>query len=61
MLFTPFAEIALDDVCPLLQILWSLLPYEYTGGVSSFGQWRNLSDNPPAHRRSAVANTNDRE
>ena len=60
MLFTPFAGIALDDVRPLLQILWGLLPYEYTGGVS-FGQWGNESDNPPAHRRSAVANTNDRE
>ena len=60
MLFTPFAEIVLDDVRPLLQILWSLLPYEYTGGVS-FGQRASGSDNPPAHRRSAVANTNDLE
>ena len=54
------AEIALDDVRPLLPILWSLLPYEYTGGVS-FEQWVSGSDNPSAHRRSAVANTNDRE
>ena len=54
------AEIALDDVRPLLQILWGLLPEEYTGGVS-FDQWVNVSDNPPAHRRNAVANTNDLE
>ena len=61
MLFTPFAEIALDDVRPLLQILWNLLPYEYTykGGVS-FDQWVSGSDSPPTHRR-AVANTNGRE
>ena len=56
MLFTP----SCGDLCPLLQILWSLLPYEYTGGVS-LGQWRNVSDNPPDHRRNAVASTNDRE
>ena len=49
------AEIALDDVCPLLLILWSLLPYEYTGGVS-FGQWASGSDNPPAHRNAAGTN-----
>lgn len=60
MLFTPVAEIALDDVRPLLPTLRSLLPCECTGGVS-FGQWVNLSDNPPDHRRSAVANANDRE
>ena len=46
---------ALDDVYPLLQILWNLLPYEYTGGVS-FGQWVSRSDNPPAHRNAAGAN-----
>ena len=55
MLFTPFAEIALDDVRSLLQILWSLLPYEYTGGVC-FGQWASGSDNPPAHRNAAGTN-----
>ena len=60
MLFTPVAEIALDDVRPLLPTLWSLLPYEYTGGVS-LGQWVSGSDNPPAYRRSAVASTNDLE
>lgn len=32
------AEIALDDVRPLLEILWGLLPDEYTGGVS-FSEW----------------------
>ena len=52
------AEIALDDVRPLLPILWGLLPYEYTSGVS-FGQWMNVSDNPPAHHN--AAGTNDQE
>ena len=46
---------ALDDVYPLLQILWGLLPDEYTGGVS-FDQWVRESDNPPAHRNAAGAN-----
>ena len=31
-------KVALDDVRPLLGILWVLLPAEYTGGVS-FDQW----------------------
>ena len=46
---------ALDDVYLLLQILWNLLPYEYTGGVS-FDQWVSGSDNPPAHHNAAGAN-----
>ncbi len=32
------ASFALADVRPLLEILWQLLPDEYTGGVS-FDQW----------------------
>ena len=32
------AEIALDQVRPLLEILWELLPAEYTGGAS-FDEW----------------------
>ena len=32
------AESALDEVRPLLDILWGLLPDEYTGGVS-FADW----------------------
>ncbi len=32
------AEVALEDVRPLLDILWDLLPEQYTGGVS-FWQW----------------------
>ena len=32
------AEIALDDVQPLLEILWSLLPDAYTAGAS-FAEW----------------------
>ena len=32
------AEIALDQVRPLLQILWNLLPAEYTNGAS-FTDW----------------------
>ena len=32
------AQSALDDVRPLLEILWQLLPAEYTGGAS-FAQW----------------------
>ncbi len=30
-------ELALEDVVPLLEILWGLLPDEYTGG-STFSQ-----------------------
>ena len=36
------AEGALDDVRSLLEILWELLPAEYTGGAS-FAQWRAAS------------------
>ncbi len=32
------AALALEDVRPLLDILWELLPDQYTGGVS-FDQW----------------------
>jgi hypothetical protein len=32
------ARFDLDEVRPLLDILWNLLPERYTGGVS-FGQW----------------------
>ena len=32
------ARYALEDVRPLLDILWGLLPEQYTGG-GSFGQW----------------------
>ena len=32
------AQSALDDVRPLLEILWQLLPAEYTGGAS-FAEW----------------------
>ncbi len=32
------AEVALEDVRPLLDILWGLLPEQYTGGAS-FAQW----------------------
>lgn len=32
------AALALEDVRPLLDILWELLPEQYTGGVS-FDQW----------------------
>ena len=32
------AELALSEVGPLLEILWSLLPEEYTGG-GSFAEW----------------------
>ena len=32
------ARFALDDVRPLLEILWGLLPSEYTGGTS-FDEW----------------------
>ena len=32
------ARYALEDVRPLLDILWELLPEQYTGGVS-FDQW----------------------
>ena len=32
------AEVALNEVRPLLDILWELLPEEYTGGVS-FADW----------------------
>ena len=32
------AEVALEDVRPLLDVLWDLLPEQYTGGVS-FRQW----------------------
>ena len=32
------AQSALDDVRPLLAILWGLLPNEYTGGAS-FAEW----------------------
>ena len=32
------AQSALDDVRPLLAILWELLPVEYTGGAS-FAEW----------------------
>ena len=35
---TELAGYALQDVRPLLKILWSLIPEEYTGGVS-FDQW----------------------
>ena len=35
---TELARYALEDVRPLLDILWELLPEQYTGGVS-FGQW----------------------
>ncbi len=31
-------EIALEDVVPLLEILWGLLPGEYTGGGTFVGQ-----------------------
>ena len=32
------ARYALDDLRPLLDILWELLPEQYTGGAS-FDQW----------------------
>ena len=35
---TRMARLALDDTLPLLEILWELLPAEYTGGAS-FAQW----------------------
>ena len=35
---TRMARLALDDTLPLLEILWELLPAEYTSGVS-FAQW----------------------
>lgn len=36
---TPYrAELALARVSPLLEILWNLLPNEYTGGIS-FSEW----------------------
>ena len=35
---TETVEVALLDVVPLLEILWSLLPGEYTGGAAFNGQ-----------------------
>ena len=32
------AQVALDDVRPLLDVLWGLLPAQYTGGAS-FEEW----------------------
>ena len=39
------ARTALRDVRPLLQILWNLLPNEYTGGAS-FDEWCNRTAAP---------------
>ena len=36
------AALALAKLRPLLEILWELLPAEYTGGAS-FAQWRAAS------------------
>lgn len=37
------AELALSEVGPLLEILWDLLPDEYTGG-GSFAEWTGSDD-----------------
>ena len=39
------AKYAFADVQPLLQILWNLLPDEYTGGAS-FDEWCNRTSDP---------------
>ena len=31
-------KVALEDIVPLLEILWSLLPEDYTGGETFVGQ-----------------------
>ena len=38
-------EFALSEVGPLLEILWELLPGEYTGGVS-FAEWVEADSTP---------------
>jgi len=39
------AAAALDEVRPLLDVLWELLPGEYTGGVS-FADWVEAASTP---------------
>jgi len=37
-------ELALEDIVPLVEILWAELPGEYTGGIS-FDDWVASDDN----------------
>ena len=37
-------ELALEDIVPLVEVLWAELPGEYTGGIS-FDEWVDSNDN----------------
>ena len=37
-------ELALEDIVPLVEVLWAELPGEYTGGIS-FDDWVASNDN----------------